>query len=409
VSNNKFSTTTAAGASSNTDSFDNYIGNYVENLYDFSRKPYVDHQNCPIYNVNTEVEPSLKRRKSSASTWESSGRSYNEPYTYENAPSNSTNNLHRPSVARAADANDNAPAKSCKRDRSIFEEDEVIFMSRDEIERCSPSRKDGINALHETHLRYTYCGFLQNLGIRLELPQTTIGTAMVLCHRFFVRRSHACHDRFLVATAALFLAAKSEETACPLNNVLRVSSELYHKQDLSILSYLLPIDWFEKYRERVLEAEQMILTTLNFELNVQHPYIPLTSTLNKLGLSQSMLVNLALSLVSEGVFRGLACSNCMIYLAAGLICCCCSSIKFYYLSSEVELAMFCGCFFYEFTITNGFYVTQKSLLPPSDFFTVVFCQGVVEKTSIISQICMADLWYIIDMSLDRNRNLQGVF
>ena len=28
-------------------------------------------------------------------------------------------------------------------------------------------------------------------------PQTTIGTAMVLCHRFFVRKSHACHDRFV--------------------------------------------------------------------------------------------------------------------------------------------------------------------------------------------------------------------
>jgi hypothetical protein len=59
-------------------------------------------------------------------------------------------------------------------------------------------------------------------------------------------------------------------------------------------------DWFEQYRERVIEAEQMILTTLNFELNVQHPYGPLTSVLNKLGLSQTVLVNLALNLVSEG-------------------------------------------------------------------------------------------------------------
>lgn len=59
-------------------------------------------------------------------------------------------------------------------------------------------------------------------------------------------------------------------------------------------------DWFEQYRERVIEAEQMILTTLNFELNVQHPYDPLTSILNKLGLSQTVLVNLALNLVSEG-------------------------------------------------------------------------------------------------------------
>lgn len=48
-------------------------------------------------------------------------------------------------------------------------EDTVVFMSRDELERCSPSRKDGINLLRETHLRYSYCAFLQNLGIQLNL------------------------------------------------------------------------------------------------------------------------------------------------------------------------------------------------------------------------------------------------
>jgi cyclin T len=59
-------------------------------------------------------------------------------------------------------------------------------------------------------------------------------------------------------------------------------------------------DWFELYRERVIEAEQMILTTLNFEINVQHPYGPLTTILDKLGLSQTVLVNLAQNLVGEG-------------------------------------------------------------------------------------------------------------
>jgi cyclin T len=137
--------------------------------------------------------------------------------------------------------------------------------------------------------------------LRLELPQTTIATTMVLCHRFFVRRSHACHDRFLIATAALFLTAKSEETPRPLNNVLRASSEIIYKQDFSVLSYMLPVEWFEEYRERMLEAEQLILTTLNFEINVQHPYGHLTSVLSKLGLSQTVLVNLALNLVSEGL------------------------------------------------------------------------------------------------------------
>lgn len=66
------------------------------------------------------------------------------------------------------------------------------------------------------------------------------------------------------------------------------------------LSIELIQDWFEQYRERVIDAEQLILTTLNFELNVQHPYASLTSTLEKLGFSQTILVNLALNFVSEG-------------------------------------------------------------------------------------------------------------
>ncbi|XP_031477706.1 uncharacterized protein LOC116248843 isoform X2 [Nymphaea colorata] len=178
------------------------------------------------------------------------------------------------------------------------------FMSREELERCSPSRKDGIDSNRETYLRYSYCSFLQNLGLRLELPQTTIGTAIILCHRFFVHRSHACHDRFLIATASLFLAAKSEETPCPLNTVLKAAFEICHKQGLSLPPYLLSLDWFEEYRERVIGAEHIILTTLDFELGVQHPYGPLTSVLNKLGLTKSVLLNLALDLVNEGLLGG---------------------------------------------------------------------------------------------------------
>ncbi|KAK1387780.1 CYCLIN domain-containing protein [Heracleum sosnowskyi] len=273
---------------------DNFFPNY-ENSYDFSRNFWEPN----YYNKIAEADlvPPVKRRKFSASAWESGTRPHVQPPVYENGPSANKNSSVRTDSVRA----EAHQPPSCKRDRSKFEDEEVVFMSRDEIERCSPSRKDGIDALQETRLRYSYCNFLQNLGIQLEIPQTTIGTAMVLCHRFFVRRSHACHDRFLISTAALFLAAKSEETACPLNNVLRVSCEILHNQDFNLLSYRFPVGWFEQYREKVIEAEQLILTTLNFELNVQHPYASLTSTLDKLGLSQSVLVNLALSLVSEGL------------------------------------------------------------------------------------------------------------
>ncbi|XP_028221893.1 cyclin-T1-3-like [Glycine soja] len=252
-----------------------------------------DHANYVRYDA---VPSSLKRRKYSVPAWQESQQYYVPPMVHDNIPS--SYNFQGPPTRSDGDASTSA---SCKRDCSIFEDDKPVFMSRDEIDRHSPSRKDGIDVHHETHLRYSYCAFLQNLGMRLELPQNIIGTAMVLCHRFFVRQSHACHDRFLIATAALFLTAKSEEAPRPLNNILRTSSEILHKQDFALLSYRFPVDWFEQYRERVLEAEQLILTTLNFELNVQHPYVPLTSVLNKLGLSKTVLVNLALNLVSEGL------------------------------------------------------------------------------------------------------------
>lgn len=306
----------------------------------FMEYGYSYNSNC----VKPEVEPSAKRRKCLSSSWGSSASYHQQLHACNNVPPRqpSTHNHMHPRNQGAYDSvtsicNNNSSiaistastsnrsfsnghaSNNYKRGRSEFEDDdnEVVFMSREEIERCSPSRKDGIDAVREMHLRYSYCAFLQTLGARLELPQTTIGTAMVLCHRFFVRRSHACHDRFLVATAALFLAAKSEETPCPLNNVLRSASEIFHKQDFSYLSYALPVDWFELYRERITEAEQLILTTLNFELNVQHPYTSLTSTLEKLGFSQTVLVNLALNLVSEGVFRRIILVACMILLAGG--------------------------------------------------------------------------------------------
>lgn len=141
---------------------DNRIRSY-NNTHDFSRNFRERPKN---YNyVNHDTAPSLKRRKISTSAWEDTGRHYQQQVTYDNAPS-SCNNMVLPPTRPNANA---YTSTSCKRSRSKLEDDEVVFMSRDEIERCSPSRKDGIDALREMHLRYSYCAFLQNLGLRLEL------------------------------------------------------------------------------------------------------------------------------------------------------------------------------------------------------------------------------------------------
>ncbi|XP_047334343.1 cyclin-T1-3-like isoform X2 [Impatiens glandulifera] len=290
--------------------------NYNNNNHNENWRKLGNHAHVDNHLNRDSSAPFLKRRKFSASSCEGSRRD-NHPNTYNHVQSMSNQSVETrfcPNGILARESSSILPAHTIfdgngrsyvtnKPDLPKLEDVDtgMVFMSRGEIERCSPSRKDGIDAVHEMHLRYSYSIFLQNLGMQLDLPQTTIGTAIILCHRFFLRRSHACHDRFLIATAAIFLVSKSEDTPRPLNNVLRLSSEILHKQDFAYLSYRFPIDWFEKYKERVFEAEHLILTTLNFELHVNHPYAPLTSILNKFGLGQ-VLENFALSLISEGVY-----------------------------------------------------------------------------------------------------------
>lgn len=122
-----------------------------------------DHANYVKYDA---VPSSFKRRKYSVSvsTWDESWRYHIPPTFHDNVPSSC--NFPAPPMRSNADTSTSA---HCKHDCSSFEDEEPVFMSRDEIDRRSPSRKDGIDVLHETHLRYSYCAFLQSLGMRLEL------------------------------------------------------------------------------------------------------------------------------------------------------------------------------------------------------------------------------------------------
>nr|GFC11478.1 cyclin-T1-3-like isoform X1 [Tanacetum cinerariifolium] len=106
----------------------------------------------------------------------------------------------------------------------------VVF-SWKELEENSPFRLDGIDLKRETYLRKSYCTFLQDLGMRLKVPQVTIATAIIFCHRFFLRQSHAKNDRRTIATICMFLAGKVEETPRPLKDLIIVSYEINNKKD----------------------------------------------------------------------------------------------------------------------------------------------------------------------------------
>ncbi|GLT59954.1 hypothetical protein SLA2020_327470 [Shorea laevis] len=193
------------------------------------------------------------------------------------------------------------------------------YLSRKEIEENSPSRKDGIDLKKETYLRKSYCTFLQDLGMRLKVPQVTIATAIIFCHRFFIRQSHAKNDRRTIATVCMFLAGKVEETPRPLKDVILVSYEIINKKDADAAQRIKQKEVYEQQKELILLGERVVLATLGFDLNVHHPYKPLVEAIKKFKVAQNALAQVAWNFVNDGLRTSLCLQFKPHHIAAGAI------------------------------------------------------------------------------------------
>ncbi|ONK60747.1 uncharacterized protein A4U43_C08F22130 [Asparagus officinalis] len=193
------------------------------------------------------------------------------------------------------------------------------YFCRKEIEENSPSRRDGIDLKKEAYLRKSYCTFLQDLGMRLKVPQVTIASAILFCHRFFLRQSHAKNDRRTIATVCMFLAGKVEETPRPLKDVIIVSYEIMHKKDPSAVQKIKQKEVYEQQKELIILGEKVVLTTLGFDLNVNHPYKPLVEAIKKFKVAQNALAQVAWNFVNDGLRTSLCLQFKPHHIAAGAI------------------------------------------------------------------------------------------
>ncbi|XP_066356448.1 cyclin-T1-4-like [Miscanthus floridulus] len=177
------------------------------------------------------------------------------------------------------------------------------YFSRKELEENSPSRRDGIDWKKESNLRKSYCKFLQDLGKKLKLPQLTIATAMVFCHRFYLRQSLAKNDRRIIATVCMFLAGKVEETPIPLKDVILISYEFIHKKDPTAGQRIKQQkELFDKQKEFILLGERVVLVTLEFDLNIHHAYKPLVEAIRRFNVGDiNNFPQVAWSFVNDGL------------------------------------------------------------------------------------------------------------
>ncbi|CAN6329085.1 unnamed protein product [Urochloa humidicola] len=195
------------------------------------------------------------------------------------------------------------------------------YFSRKEIEENSPSRRDGIDLKRENSLRKSYCTFLQDLGMKLKVPQVSIATAMVFCHRFYLRQSHAKNDRRIIATVCMFLAGKVEETPRPLKDVILVSYEIIHKKDPNAGQRIKQQkEIYDKQKELILLGERVVLVTLGFDLNIHHAYKPLVEAIRRFNVGdKSSLPQVAWNFVNDGLRTSLCLQFEPHHIAAGAI------------------------------------------------------------------------------------------
>ncbi|KAI5073378.1 hypothetical protein GOP47_0011391 [Adiantum capillus-veneris] len=193
------------------------------------------------------------------------------------------------------------------------------YFPREHIESTSPSRLDGIDVAKEAYLRKSYCTFLQDLGMHLKVPQITIATAIVFCHRFFLRQSHARNDRYVIATVCMFLAGKVEETPKLLQYVISAAWEIRHKKDSNMVQRIKAKEIYEQEKELVLIGERLVLATLGFDLNIHHPYKPLVTAIKKLKVAQNSLAQVAWNFVNDGLRTSLCLQFKAHHIAAGAI------------------------------------------------------------------------------------------
>ncbi|KAL8148598.1 cyclin-T1-4-like [Apium graveolens] len=193
------------------------------------------------------------------------------------------------------------------------------YFSKQEIEESSPSRKDGIGEKEESYFRKLYCSFLQELGMELKVPQQTIATAMLMCHRFYMRQSHAKNCWQTIATACMFLGCKVGETSRWLNEVIVVAYKLLYKWDPSASRRIKQKEVHDIQKDLILKGERLLLATLAFNMNIEHPYKPLVGALKKLEITDKELARVAWNYVNDWLRTTLCLQYKPHYIAAGSI------------------------------------------------------------------------------------------
>ena len=158
----------------------------------------------------------------------------------------------------------------------------------------TPSILEGMSPAQEMANRQKGVNFITQVGIMLKLPQLTLATASVYLHRFFVRHgmqqqsNKAGLHHYSAAATALFLATKVEENCRKMKELVVACCRVAQKQPNLVIDDQNKEYW--KWRDTILQNEDLLLEALCFDLQLEQPYRILFEFLQYYGVQESKIL-----------------------------------------------------------------------------------------------------------------------
>lgn len=98
----------------------------------------------------------------------------------------------------------------------------------------------------------------------MDLGHNTMATGVVYFHRFYMFQSFKSFPRYVTACCCLFLAGKVEETPKKCKDIIRTARTMLSDQKF--------MSFGDDPKEEVMTLERILLQTIKFDLQVEHPY-----------------------------------------------------------------------------------------------------------------------------------------
>ncbi|CAF5081524.1 unnamed protein product, partial [Rotaria sp. Silwood1] len=158
----------------------------------------------------------------------------------------------------------------------------VLLPSEKLYPNPTPSTIEGLPWDVEYDLRLTGCELIQTASLLLKLPQTAVATGQVLFPRYFYSSSFIRRQMEIVAMACTNLAAKIEENARRIRDVINVFHHIKQVRSGSMIHPLLIDQGYIDKKNEVIKAERRLLKELGFCVYVKHPHKMITMYLKVL-------------------------------------------------------------------------------------------------------------------------------